>query len=44
MNSIVKRAVEGGVRVGVDLEGFGAGTSKPKRPDLGVLTDHRLQG
>ena len=34
----------GGVRVGVDREGFGAGSRKPKRPDLDVLLDHRLQG
>jgi hypothetical protein len=30
--------------VGVDRKGFGAGPRKPKRPDLGVLPDHRLQG
>jgi hypothetical protein len=34
----------GGARVGVDREGFGAGSRKAKRPDLGVLPDHRLQG
>jgi hypothetical protein len=34
----------GGVRVGVDRKGFGAGPRKPKRPDLDVLPDHRLQG
>jgi hypothetical protein len=34
----------GGVRVGVDRKGFGAGPRNPKRPDLDVLPDHRLQG
>ena len=34
----------GGVRVGVDRKGFGEGPRKPKRPDLNVLPDHRLQG
>jgi hypothetical protein len=34
----------GGVRVGVDRKGFGAGSRKPKRPDLDVLPDHRLKG
>jgi hypothetical protein len=34
----------GGLRVDVDREGFGAGPSKPKRPDLDVLPDHRLEG
>jgi hypothetical protein len=34
----------GGVRVVVDRKGFGAGSRKPKRPDLGVLQDHRLKG
>jgi hypothetical protein len=33
-----------GVRVGVDRKGFGAGSCKPKRPDLDVLPDHRLKG
>ena len=34
----------GGVRLGVDRKGFGAGPRKPKSPDLYVLPDHRLQG
>jgi hypothetical protein len=33
----------GGVRVGVDRKGFGVGLPNPKRPDIGVLPDHRLQ-
>ena len=34
----------GGVMVGVDRKGFGAGSRKPKRSDLDVLPDHRLKG
>ena len=43
MNLMAKRG-RGGVRVGVNRKGFGAGPRNPKRSDPDVLPDHRLQG